>query len=371
MNQMNQTEDISERFGNVPQPSPYLPEFLPPKKFDYDKDLFDQSTKSLVALGALAEISLSKLAVIDYIYSLSEAIKSSYIEGVHSTLNSVLQFETGQKMHHDDDEVVRCRNALNYGLQQLEKKTVSNSLILDMHAQLMKNQDPGQFRTRQNHLIADGYRPVYTPPPPIKIKGLMSNLEEYIQDYKQTPELVKIGVAHAQFEIIHPFADGNGRLGRILINLLLKEKKIILNSKFSMSAVFLKNRDEYYKQLLGVSKNASFSDWLNFFLKCINEAAEETKDKVTRAMNWHTKLLQEVASFSARSADGAKIIDYLFNISPVITTPKVRELIGKTYPTAINLVKHLTQTRILSDLTPSRKRRKIYCCSPLYDLFEH
>ena len=279
----------------LPQKSPgetfhvFVPADLPPSPpLDLDSNLFDLMEKANRALGRLDGISsiLPEISLFLYFYIRKEAVLSSQIEGTQSSLSDLLLFESDEVPGVPLDDVQEVSNyvsALNYGIAALRNgEPITLRLLRSIHNELLakgrgNDKNPGEFRQSQNWV--HGSRPgnaLYVPPPPYEVNNLMNSLANFIHDRPdRTPALIKAALAHVQFETIHPFLDGNGRLGRLLITLMLCQEEAIREPLLYMSLYFRVNRDEYYRLLQKVRNEGDWEEWLAFFLTGVQTTADQ------------------------------------------------------------------------------------------------
>ncbi len=274
----------------IQQPTGYkafIPSDLPPNpSVGMDPEMWDLLSRADRALGRLdgsTEI-LPNPDLFVFMYVRKEAVLSSQIEGTQASLMDVLEFEA-QAMDSgkpsDVEEVVNYVGAMNHGLQRLQELPLSLRLIREIHEKLLANvrggeRNPGEFRSRQNWIGPPGCKlseAFFVPPPPVEMMRALGELEKFLHDESPMPFLIKVGLAHAQFETIHPFLDGNGRVGRLLITFLLCEKGILKRPLLYLSWYFKKNRGEYYDKLQSVRDRGDWESWLKFFLKGVEQVA--------------------------------------------------------------------------------------------------
>ena len=305
-------------------------------------------------------------------YVRKEAVLSSQIEGTQSSLHDVLSAEAqvvdaGQP--RDVDEVLNYVAAMSHGLKRLETLPVSVRLIKEIHAKLLagvrgSRLTPGELRTSQNWIGPGGCalsEAVFVPPPPTELLDALGQLELFLHNDRSLPLLIKIGLAHSQFETIHPFLDGNGRIGRLLITFLLCEDKVLTKPVLYLSHFFKRNRQLYYELLQRVRDEGAFEEWLEFFLHGVTEVSAEatqTAQSILRLRESHRAAI--AAQLGRAAGNGYRTLEYLFD-HPVVTVNTVQALIGTTYPAANQLVERLVNARILNEMTgQSRNRRFRY-----------
>ncbi len=305
-------------------------------------------------------------------YIRKEAVLSSQIEGTQSSLRDLLAAEA--RLHdperpRDVGEVINYVRAMNYGLQRLSELPVSIRLIREIHSELLKGVrgsrlTPGEVRTSQNWIGPVGcslHEAIFVPPPHEEVIQHLGDLETFLHSDTNLPLLIDIGLAHAQFETIHPFLDGNGRVGRLLIALLLCEKEVLLKPVLYLSHYFKRHQQEYYGQLQSVRDRGTWEDWLIFFLRGVVEVsrqATETARLIMGLRETHRNTITE--HFGRTAGNGHRVLEHLYE-HPIVSVAKVQELIGTTYQAANELVARLVDSRILAEITgQARNRRFVY-----------
>jgi Fic family protein len=311
-------------------------------------------------------------------YVKKEAVLSSQIEGTQASFVDVLgaEYNLADDQRRDDiSEVVNYVNAMNWGLSQLELFPLSLRLIRNIHAKLIQNtrgshRNPGEFRKSQNWIGPAGCTlntATFIPPTVPDMETALGELEKYFYEDDFTPALIKIGLIHAQFETIHPFLDGNGRMGRLLITFWLCQQEILTKPLLYLSYYFKKNRSEYYDRLMDVRKKGDWESWIKFFLKGIAEVADEATNSASAILKLkeeYTKLLYE--------RDGGnnhyqRLLDTLFE-QPFIKRTDISELLGVSNPTAGNLIDAFCEMKILIDCDPQKQRNKMYAFDKYLDI---
>ena len=250
-------------------------------------------------------------------------------------------------------------------------------LIREIHAELMRGVrgsklTPGELRTSQNWIGPGGCamnKAIFVPPPHQEVAAQLSELEKFYHADTDLPLLIKIGLAHAQFETIHPFLDGNGRVGRLLITFMLYERKVLLAPALYLSDYFKQHQQQYYAELQSVRDAGTWEQWLSFFLRGIvevsNEATETARD-IVHLREDHRKSI--ITGFGRTAGNGHRVLEYLYD-HPIVSVPEIRDLIGTTYPVANNLVGRLVKTGILREVTEQARNRKFMYQSYI-DLFQ-
>ena len=354
----------------------FIPNPLPPK----DPPL--AITGDLARLHAEALAAIEKLAVAGtmvpsadwflYGFVRKEAVISSQIEGTQATLMDVLTYEATKKADRPSDveEVCNYVDALAFARAEIAKPKglpLSMRLLCGAHKRLMHgtrgaDKHPGAIRTTQNWI--GGSRPgnaVYVPPPADVVPKALTDLERWIHGDDPLPSLVRAGVAHVQFETIHPFLDGNGRIGRLLIALLLEHWGILSSPLLYLSLAFKRHRAEYYRRLLEVRNQGDWEGWTDFFLRCVCESAGDGVSAARRLFALLGKDRSKVANHKATTVTAIRLLDLLPE-HPIITLPRAIELLKTTKPTAGKAIDALCKAGILAETT-GRQRDRIYAYS--------
>ena len=359
----------------ISQPSGYrafIPAPLPPKPpVELRGELQNLLSEADRALGRL-EGSITTLPFPDLfiaMYVRKEAVLSSQIEGTQSSLHDVLAAEAEVFLPghpRDVDEVFNYVHALNHGLERLERLPLSVRLLCEIHAELLRgvrghDKMPGELRTTQNWIGPKGAQladAVFVPPPPHEVSEALSLLERFIHAESPLPLLIRVGLVHSQFETIHPFVDGNGRLGRLLITFMLCEQEALQKPVLYLSHYFKQHHQEYYDRLQAVRDKGAWEDWLMFFLRGIKEVSIEAADTARNILLLREDHRQTIADQLGRSgANGMRVIEHLYR-QPYISVGEVQNIIGKTYATANNLVTRLVELGILCEITGHKRHRR-------------
>lgn len=360
----------------------FIPAVLPPNPpLRIDGALQSQLSEADRCLGRL-DGSIHTLPNPDlfvYMYVRKEAVLSSQIEGTQSSLQDVLAAEAqilDPEAPKDVDEVVNYVRAMHHGLQRLSDLPVSIRLIREIHAELLQgvrgqHLTPGELRRSQNWIGTGGCtiaEASFVPPPPDQVAEHLSSLERFLHQDHDLPLLIKVGMAHAHFETIHPFLDGNGRVGRLLITFLLCEQQVLTKPVLYLSYYFKRHRQEYYDRLQSVRDHGDWEGWLTFFLRGIAETsrqATETVRDILRLRETHRTLVTEHLGRAA--GNGQRVLEHLYQ-HPIMAVQEVQQLTGTTYPAANQLVARLVKVGILTEITgQARNRRFMY--SSYIDLF--
>lgn len=310
-----------------------------------------------------------------------EAVLSSRIEGTRTTFDEVLMFEAGEKVEderrEDIQEVLNYRRALREAERELENKPFNINLLLKLHEILLEGvrgryKGRGKFRTIQNYIGPPGVgieEAFYVPPEPGRVMEYMDNWEKYYH-MTERDRLVQLAVIHAQFEVIHPFVDGNGRIGRMLIPLFLNETGILLRPTFYISAYLEARRKEYYHLLRELNGPESWNRWISFFLEAITVQARDNTEKALGIINLYERLKNEVLDLT-RSQYAVPMLDHLFR-QPILTPNKlIEEDDMPSKPMVMNLLSTLKEANILKILRESSGRRsQILALAELVNLCE-
>ena len=328
--------------------------------------------------GSIQTLPNPDLFVLMYVRK--EAVLSSQIEGTQSSLQDVLEAEArvlSPTRPRDVAEVVNHVNAMNYGLERLRDLPVSVRLIREIHQRLLRgvrgsHLTPGEVRTSQNWIGPAGCtinEAIFVPPPPHVVPEALGELERFLHTQDDLPTLLRIGLAHAQFETIHPFLDGNGRIGRLLIAFLLTEREVLQRPVLYISHYFARHRQSYYDHLQAVRDRGDWEGWIHFFLKGVAEVSAEATATVRRILLLREEHRRSVTEGLGRAAgNGLRVLEDLYE-RPVVSVNAVQRLIGTTYTAANLLVSRLVDTGILSETT-GRVRNRVFAYRSYIDLFE-
>jgi len=350
----------------------FIPKPLPPNPpLIWDDELARLLALAERALGRLDGESdiLPNPDLFVAMYVNKEAVQSSQIEGTQASLTDVIVFEAEAaepENPQDVEEVVNYIAALNYGLSRLNTLPISNRLIREMHQRLLagvrgSDKDPGEFRRVQNLIGARGdtfETARYVPPPPDEMRRALGDLERLIHGDDRLPTLLQIGLIHAQFEAIHPFLDGNGRIGRLLITLLLCERQILRRPLLYLSYYINANRPEYYACLQRIRDDGAWEDWLKFFLRGVYSVAQEaasTARAVVALRERHRELIMQ--AFPQNTGRALQMLDLLYE-HPITTVKLVTQRLNVTKQSANPLVARFEQLGILEETTHQGRNRR-------------
>lgn len=362
--------------------SAFIPAPLPPDPpLQIDSKLQNFLSLADRALGRL-DGSISTLPNPDLfvmMYVRKEAVLSSQIEGTQSSLQDLLAAEEkifSNTTPRDVDEVINYVRAMKYGLKRLKDLPVSIRLLREIHAILLEgvrghHSTPGAIRRSQNWIGPSGCtltEATFVPPPPMVVPDVLGAWEKFLHGEDTLPTLVKIGLAHAQFETIHPFLDGNGRLGRLLITFLLTQQGILQKPVLYLSHYFKRHRQKYYEHLQLIRNTGDWETWLAFFLRGIAEVSNEATQTVNRILNLREQHRAIIAEKMGRSAgNGHKVLEALYE-RPIMNVKGVMNITGTTYAAANHLVTRFTEMGILQEFTGYTRNRR-YRYEPYIALF--
>lgn len=350
--------------------SAFVPNALPPEPvLDLSGDRQRLLEQALLACGRLDGVTalLPDPDLFLYAYVRREAVLSSQIEGTQSSFSDLLLYELEEAPGVPFDDVVEVSNyvaALDYGMARLrEGFPLSNRLLREVHAKLLAHgrgadKLPGEFRHSQNWI--GGTRPGnarFVPPPPATLEDCMAALERFIHDETvPLPILVKAAVAHVQFETIHPFLDGNGRVGRLLIALMLHEARVLRQPLLYLSLYFKQNRDEYYRLLDSVRRDGDWEAWLDFFLEGVAQTASGAVDTAHRLLTIFREDAERIQAQGRGAANALRIFGAL-KARPIANIADLATRTGVSYPTAAKTVESLVALGIVRELTGRRRDR--------------
>ena len=350
----------------------FVPDPLPPEPpIEMDGRLREAMDRALVALGRLDSVStlLPDTSLFLYMYVRKEAVLSSQIEGTQSSLSDLLLFESEEAPGVPLDDVTEVSNyvaAMTHGLERLRGGfPLSLRLIREIHGVLLRTgrgsaKEPGEFRRSQNWV--GGTRPgdaVFVPPPPDKVMNCMGDLEESLHDRPvRMPLLIKAALAHAQFETIHPFLDGNGRLARLLIAFLLCAEKALAEPLLYLSLYFKTHRQEYYDLLQRVRTDGDWEAWLGFFLDGVHATADQAVGTAQRLVGVFEEDRRRIQTLG-KAAGSALRVHHALREAPIASIAKVAQRSGLSVPTVTTSLKHLGKLGIVRELT-GRKRGRLY-----------
>jgi Fic family protein len=363
--------------------SAFIPCGLPPNPtIQIDDELLTLLSKADRAIGRLdgsTEI-LPNPDLFVVMYVRKEAVLSSQIEGTQASLMEVLEFEeasTDVANPEDAQEVVNYVDAMNFGLERLKKLPLSLRLIREIHGKLMRGvrgaeRTPGEFRRSQNWIGSPGCTlatAAFIPPPPHEMEVSLGNLVKFFHsDDPPIPYLIKAGLAHGQFETIHPFLDGNGRAGRLLITFMLCERKVLQRPLLYLSHYFKKHRTRYYDLLQAVRVDGDWEGWLKFFLRGVYEVAQEATFTARQIVVLREEHRTKIACEFRRTANAWKLLESLYH-KPIVSVNGACAVTGLAFANANTLIQQFVKVGLLDEVTGSTRNRR-FSYTPYLRLFD-
>ena len=357
----------------IQQPTGYkafvLAMFPPKNIIEWDNDLIKLLAEANLAIGRLKEIELTVPDVDFFIfmYIKKEATLSSQIEGTQATIIDLLKSEAkiDEEVASDVDEIKNYIKAMNYGISRLKNLPMSLRLIREIHQKLLigvrgQHKTPGEFRQTQNWIggptIASA---TFVPPPANEVIRAMADLEKFIHTANDNiPLLAKAGLIHAQFETIHPFLDGNGRIGRLLITFYLITEGILSRPLLYLSDFFRKHRQDYYDKLNAYRREDGVEAWLKFFFEGIKEASDGAADTAVKIMKLRDKDIEIAASFGRNAKTALSLLNKLYSL-PIVDWKLVAKITGLSSKSSINaLIQKFVKKGILEEITGQKKNRR-------------
>lgn len=355
----------------VKQPQGYetfIPEPLPPDPpVEFDAEMLAALSSADQGLGRLDGVmqTVPNADLFVAMYVRREAVLSSQIEGTQSTLDDLLAADlepAAPGLPSDVEEVVNYVRAMNYGLDRLSSLPLSTRLIREIHAELLRTgrgalRSPGEFRRDQNWIGAENApieRATFVPPPVPDMHKALGDFERFLHKENQLPVLVHVGLAHAQFETIHPFTDGNGRVGRLLITFLLAHRGVLHRPLLYLSHYLRQNRSEYYDRLMAIRRRGDWEGWLRFFLVGVSETAAEATETARSILGLrerHRELISQRTGLN-----GLRLHDVLFD-RPLVNVNLVKSSLGVSFATANGLVRDFEEVGLLTEITGGRRGR--------------
>ncbi|NLJ39752.1 MAG: Fic family protein [Candidatus Atribacteria bacterium] len=355
----------------------FLPNPLPPP-INWDADLVSLLSKADRALGSLSGLgeTLPNPHLLIYPFLRREAVLSSKIEGTQSSLSDLFLFEVTQvEKPPDVREVQNYVRALEYGLKRLNEFPLSLRFIRELHGILMENvrgnhATPGEFRQSQNWIGSFGAtlnEATFVPPPVPEMMECLQKLEKFLYTNNNLPPLIEVAMVHYQFEVIHPFLDGNGRVGRLLIIFLLCSRNVLSKPLLYLSAFFEQHRQRYYDLLLKVSANGAWRDWIEFFLQAV---LKQSEDAVLRSRQLQELQRQyfHIGREKRFPPSALQLIDFIF-MKPVINTKSAQDFLNLSFPGTQKSIKMLLEAGILTEIT-GRQRDRAYAAREVLKILD-
>lgn len=378
---MNGGENRAGRFvAQAGRYRAFVPAPLPPQPpIALDGDLLGLLSDAGIALGRLDGVAkvIPDPEFFIGMYVRREAVLSSQIEGTQSTLQDLLEVElepVRASSRGDVGDIVNYVAAMNHGLERLQTLPLSLRLIREIHSQLLQDgrgaqATPGEFRRIQNWIGPPGApleRATFVPPPVPEMKRALGDLERFLHSEKQSPVLVRAGLAHAQFETIHPFVDGNGRVGRLLISFLLVHEGVLRAPLLYLSYFLKLHRAEYYDRLMAVRLAGDWEGWMRFFLRGVTETANEAADTAERIFELRERSRSLVMDDAGPNA--LRLLSALFQ-RPLVNVNYVATTIEVGFPTANRLVARFEDLGLLTEIT-GKRRGRLFRFEPYLRLFD-
>ncbi len=364
--------------------SAFIPENLPPvPPIKFDEELQGQLSKADRALGRLdgSVQSLPNPDLFVFMYVRKEAVLSSQIEGTQASLDDILEVEAqilDPTRPDDTEETLNYVNAMNYGLERLETLPMSLRLIREIHGKLMQgvrgqHATPGEFRKTQNWIGPQGATlktASFVPPPPADLLDHLGHLETYMHTDDPLPLLVRIALIHAQFETLHPFLDGNGRMGRLLIAFTLCQQTVLQKPVLYLSHYLKQNREAYYAHLQAIRTNGDWEAWIKFFLRGVAEVSNEATDTARSIVQMREEhRLKIIETFGKGAANGLRFLESMYQ-RPIFKVANVADLLELSPQAANNLTEKLVRLELVKEITGQRRNR-IFRYDPYIDLFSN
>ena len=355
----------------------FVPHNLKDIKLNIDSEINALVNKAYLLLGRLdgMAITLPDIDLFVSMYVQKEVVISSQIEGTQASLVDVLQKDKGKEKIKDTEEIVNYIKATHYAFKRLNKMPLCMRLIRETHAVLLSNvrgeeKMPGEFRRSQNWIGHAGSTlkdASFIPPAPDEMDICLGDLERYIHEDSTISNLIKIALIHYQFETIHPFLDGNGRMGRLLIILYLREQGLIEYPVLYLSYFFKKNRNRYYELLNNIRIKGEFEEWIKFFIDGICEISEDAITSIQKIVELKNTDMKKIRELSGSNISNLLLIyDYLLQ-HPFLEAEDIKNLVGVSKPTANKLLENLMTIEIV-ELVEDKKRYRQYVYKKYVDI---
>lgn len=367
-------EQTSDRAGQyVLQQDGYaafIPNPLPPEiRYDGElQSLLSAADRAMARIDGMSRV-LPNPDLFIAMYVKKEALLSSQIEGTQASLRGVLELEASLESDEDLNEigeVINYIDAMHYGLETVGTEPISVALITEIHWLLLRNtrgadRFPGEIRQVQNYIGPPGatsiHEAVFVPPPPLEVGQALVELEAFIQADDLIPPLIRIALIHSQFETIHPFLDGNGRIGRLLITFYLCWKGILSRPLLYLSFFLKRNRAEYYALLNAVRMEGAYEEWITFFLRGVREVSQEAERSAQEIIALRESVVERLVVEGVGGASAVRLAYSLFE-RPIVTTRDVMRLLGLSQPAANALVNRFVEVGILRETTGKQRYKR-------------
>ncbi len=345
----------------------FMPAVLPPNpQIEFSDEIVEILVKANRQIALLEGIS-SRIPNIDLFISMyvrKEALMSSQIEGTQATLEDVLDPMLENNTNRPVGDVVNYIKATDFAINRLKELPLCNRLIKEAHKVLLagvrgQNKCPGEFRHSQNWIGGAGstlQNARYIPPSVEDMQQAMSDLEKYINAEDNLDVLIRAGLIHYQFETIHPFLDGNGRIGRLLITLFLMEQKVLTTPALYISYFLKKNRIEYYDRMSEVRLKGNYEQWIKFFLEAVYESAKDAVETIDKLTALHDKNCVKIANLGRRAKNGMRVFEYLES-NPIIEIRKTSQELDIAFNTISSVIKDLINIGVLEQTSNQSRNR--------------
>ena len=349
----------------------FVPSVLPPNPpIELTNDIVEILVKANKQLALLEGIAtrIPNMDLFISMYVRKEALMSSQIEGTQATLEDILDPCLEENTNRPVGDVVNYIKATDFAINRLKELPLCNRLIKEAHDVLLQgvrgqNKSPGEFRHSQNWIGAAGcnlQNARFVPPSVEDMQQAMSDLEKYINADDELDVLIRAGLIHYQFETIHPFLDGNGRIGRLLITLFLMEKKVLTTPALYISYFLKKNRIEYYDRMGEIRNKGNYEQWIKFFLEAVYESALDAIQTIDKLTELHDKNYSKIETLGRKAKNAMRVFEYLES-NPIIEIQKTCKELGIAFNTMSSIVKDLTSIGVLEQTsTQSRNRTFAY-----------
>lgn len=363
----NRAGEYKKNLSGEMQYNSYEPKPLPPNPpVVMDEEIIALLVKANRMLGILDALS-NRIPNIDLFVSMyvrKEALLSSQIEGTQATLEDILDPAIEENTNRNVADVINYIKAVLYASNRMQELPLCNRLLRETHAVLMENvrggeKEPGELRRSQNWIGPQGSTlktAVYIPPNPEDMQSAMSDLEKYINSEEELDPLIKIALIHYQFETIHPFLDGNGRMGRLLIPLFLREKHLLKHPTLYISYFLKRNRIEYYDRMMEVRLKGRFEQWIQFFLKAVAESAQDAIDTIDLLVALHERDHARVLGAKKSLKTTVQVFEYIKK-NPIIDIKKTSTELGLAFNTVSKAVNNLMEIEILRQTQNASRNR--------------
>lgn len=367
MNMKNRSGYFKTNLTGALQYKSFFPKRLPPDPpLALDEEMVQLLAKANHSIGVLEGISklVPDVDLFVSMYVRKEALLTSQIEGTQATLDDILDPNIEENINQNVEEVVNYIKASRHAALRLSELPICNRLLQETHSILLDGvrgdeKNPGEFRRSQNWIGPAGStlkNARFVPPNPEDMIEAMSDLEKFINEDDEMDTLIKISLIHYQFETIHPFLDGNGRIGRLLISLFLIERKLLSHETIYISFFFKRNRIEYYDRLTEVRTKGNYEQWVKFFLLAITESAQDAISTIEELLKLHDQNIEMVRNTGKASKTMIKVFNYLEK-SPIIDIKKTSKALGISFNAASNAIHSLVALGILQQTENIRRNR--------------